>query len=86
MRLIDADKLKDCLCEGCDYIGCDGSGKDSIAKCYSVYVVDEQPTAYDVEKVVEKLEEVKSYYWTTTSDLVIDDAIGIVKRGYADDV
>lgn len=46
MRLIDADKLIHALAN--DFIG----GKKTLGQ-----VVDEQPTAFDVDKVVERLEK-----------------------------
>lgn len=45
MRLINADKLIHALCR--DYI----TGKKTLGQ-----VIDEQPTAFDVDKVVEQLE------------------------------
>lgn len=52
MRLIDADLLKkNCKCTG---------GFEDNFKCVSLSelaeVIDEQPTAFDVDKVVEQLE------------------------------
>ena len=46
MRLIDADKLIHALAN--DFIG----GKKALGQ-----VIDEQPTAFDVDKVVEQLEK-----------------------------
>lgn len=48
MRLIDADKLIHALCR--DYT----TGKKTLGQ-----VIDEQPTVFDVDKVVEQLEEVE---------------------------
>lgn len=58
MRLIDADLLK----KNCK---CTGEFEDNF-KCVSLTelakVIDEQPTAFDVDKVVEQLEEIKKKY------------------------
>ena len=48
MRLIDADKLIHALCR--DYT----TGKKTLGQ-----VIDEQPTAFDMDKIVEQLEEVE---------------------------
>lgn len=52
MRLIDADKLKkDMLLQNIL-----GEPMQKIIDRY-IHIVDEQPTAFDVEKVIEKLED-----------------------------
>ena len=71
MRLIDADKYK---------------GKIIASHCYSgvnkLINVDDVPTAYDVDKVVEQLEELKSQVPEELSQLMAyDEAIKIVKAG-----
>lgn len=84
MKLIDADKLN----FHCNYNG-DCSGDISHCKECDNYVLDyrdiqEQPTAYDVDKVVEQLEETKAYmlYENMNADVKwIDKAIEIVKAG-----
>ena len=48
MRLIDADKLIHALAN--DFIG----GKKTLGQ-----VIDEQPTAFDVDKVIEQIESIK---------------------------
>lgn len=48
MRLIDADKLIHTLAN--DFIG----GKKTLGQ-----VIDEQPTAFDVDKVIEQIESIK---------------------------
>ena len=83
-RLIDAGKLN----FRCNYNG-DCSGDISHCKECDDYVLDyrdiqEQPTAYDVDKVVERLEETKAYmlYENMNADVKwIDKAIEIVKAG-----
>lgn len=58
MRLIDADLLK----KNCK---CTGEFEDNF-KCVSLTelakVIDNQPTAFDVDKVIEQLEETKGIY------------------------
>lgn len=52
MRLIDADKLKEYHCRKmCDDIPCP-------IPCDVVRWIDEQPTAYNIDNVVEQLEEI----------------------------
>ena len=86
MRLIDADLLKqNCKCTG---------GFNDNFMCVDLItlakVIDNQPTAYDVNKVVEKLEEIRvkktcNKEKCDTKELyricVVDDAIEIVKGG-----
>ena len=67
MRLIDADKL-----ENVDFSEC----MDSME---IMAVIDVQPTAYDVDKVVEQLEIEKAQYWRGGN--IFDRAIEIVKQG-----
>lgn len=59
MRLIDADKLKNELNKGnvLWYLDCTCSGKSYFASF--IEIIDEQPTAFDVEKVVNQLKEEK---------------------------
>lgn len=88
MRLIDVDKLIHTLAN--DFIG----GKKTLGQ-----VIDEQPTAFDVDKVVEQLKELKMRYYLTIANTgdadkdcayknianTIDKAIEIVKGGGVDD-
>lgn len=85
MRLIDADKIINSL----------GS---SDVDLYISGLIDEQPTAFDVDKVVEQLKELKMRYFliiANTGDAdkdcayknianTIDRAIDIVKGGGAE--
>ena len=58
---------------------------DAIQNCISC--VEEQPTAYSVDKVVEELEEVAYVSEDVNSFVDLGDAIEIVKQGgVADDV
>lgn len=97
-RLIDADKLilhlNDYALQEATFMKGGYSGKyDAIQECMKA--VEEQPTAFDVEKVVRAIRDLKlSYYMTiaNTGDAdkdyvylnvanAIDTAIEIVKRG-----
>jgi len=73
-RLIDADKLKHVI--HCAY----SDDLEILEK------IDEQPTAFDVDKVVEQLEKrstlAKPVGWTKSYEIVIlNDAVEIVKGG-----
>ena len=93
-RLIDADLLKqNCKCTG---------GFNDNFMCVDLItlakVIDNQPTAFDTEKVVEQLETMRMRYYLTyantgnkTNDEVwekvsraVDNAIEIVKGGGVD--
>jgi hypothetical protein len=88
MRLIDADKFVEYMAEKCDL----NAVLDPIILAVIREAVKEQPTAYDVNKVVEQLKE-----WTFNADIGIEDgtmmnhnlivsktAIEIVKGGGVD--
>lgn len=78
MRLIDADILKEYIKMGID---CGGTLEELFDR------LDDIPTAYDIDKV---LEEINKESWEYMSDFgdtrVIDfaDAIEIVRRGWID--
>lgn len=87
MRLIDADKLK-------KEIHCTYSDDLEILE-----KIENQPTAFDVEKVAKELEDLKMRYFLTLANTgdadkdcaylntanAIDRAIEIVKRGGIDE-
>ena len=81
MRLIDADKLIE-----------DMSNKWDMQDLYlpihfKELLIDEQPTAFDVDKVVEQLEK-ESYYIDIETDrevVNLNEAIEIVRRGGIDE-
>ena len=82
MRLIDADKIIDSL---------GGSDMDFAIGA----VIDEQPTVFDVDKVVEQLKDLKKMYWFSIANTgdkkldvayenvgnALDKAIELVKEG-----
>ena len=101
-RLIDADKLilhlNDYALQEATFMKGGYSGKyDAIQECMKA--VEEQPTAFDVEKVVKELEDLKMRYYFTIANTgdadkdcaylntanAIDRAIEIVKRGGRDE-
>lgn len=82
MRLIDADKIIDSL------------GMSDMDFAIGA-VIDEQPTVFDVDKVVEQLKNLKAMYWVSIANTgdkkldvayekvgnALDRAIEIVKGG-----
>lgn len=82
MRLIDADKIIDSL------------GNSDMDFAIGA-VIDEQPTAFDVDKVSKQLKDLKAMYWfsiANTGDIkldvayenvgnALDKAIEIMKEG-----
>lgn len=82
MRLIDADKVIDSL---------GGSDIDFAIGA----VIDEQPTVFDVDKVIKQLKDLKAMYWFSIANTgdkkldvayenvgnALDRAIEIVKGG-----
>lgn len=75
MRLIDADELKECFCEeNCGQRRC----VDNMDKCVWICSVEESKTAYNVDKVVEQLEEYLFEKYCVEGDAKIDE---IMKSG-----
>ena len=73
MRLIDADKIIDSL------------GNSDMDFAIGA-VIDEQPTAFDVDKIVEQLGNIgtlaRPVGWTKAYEIImLKDAIEIVKEG-----
>ena len=90
-RLIDADKLLETLqdlephCENKDY----EYGMLKTMRYYMPKIINDEPTVFDVDKVVEQLEEIRvkktcNKEKCDTKELcricVVDDAIEIVKQ------
>lgn len=90
MRLINADKIRDCA----KYIKINEYFEPYIMVDDLIKLLDEQPTAYDIDKVIEELEENSTDYNELTDDgikrtqtLSLKDAIEIAKQGgVSDDV
>ena len=87
-RLIDADKLLETLqdlephCENKDY----EYGMLNTMRYYMPKIINDEPTAYDPEKVVAQLDSLRNaeadYYYASNNDVIDrDDAIEIVKGG-----
>ena len=90
-RLIDVDKLIDCL----GFDNTEEEREENVGEIVTLDDFDEQPTAYDVDKVVEQLKELKMRYYLTIANTgdkdkdytyenianAIDKAIEIVKGG-----
>ena len=82
MRLIDADSIRGCA----KYIKTNEKFEPYIMIDDLSKLLDEQPTAYSVDKVVEELEEQKHMIALDGDDAdlykeTINDAIEIVKHG-----
>ena len=90
-RLIDADKLKEVIEKEKD----DNDYTCRLCMESTKEVIDEQPTAFDADKIVEQLKQLKMRYFLTianTGDVdkdcayknianTIDRAIDIIKGG-----
>jgi hypothetical protein len=81
VRLIDADKLKLEIIKSHEYHGDTSELISALER--DIRIIDEQPTAYDVDNVIEEMiKEFKKYYgdnWDKAPYLV--RVIEIVKRG-----
>lgn len=80
MRLIDADNI----CNVGDFVILNKDGNAYVSLDDLCKIIDIQPTVYDVDKVIEQLEETKAYmlYENMNADVKwIDKAIEIVKAG-----
>lgn len=101
-RLIDADKLLKCV-EVSMQNNTHRNGNAALCHVsehrHFIETIVEQPTAFDVEKVVKELEDLKMRYFLTIANTgdadkdcaylntanAIDKAIEIVKRGGVDE-
>lgn len=72
MRLIDADKLKEAINSSLN------TGRESFSPEIIYEAIDVQPTAFDVDKVIEQIEEYLFEKYCVESDEKIDE---IVKGG-----
>ena len=88
-RMTDAEKFKEHFCEeNCGNRRC----RDEFDKCTFIMALEQEPTAYDPDKVVEQLEdygnEETRYYKNTPYEKCIEECIGkaveIVKGGGLD--
>lgn len=90
MRLIDADNIYNVG----DFVILNEDGNAYVSLADICKIIDIQPTAYDVDKIVEKLNKIKKYN-LNLADMMLDiqangtnrhficleDAIEIVKAG-----
>ena len=84
MRLIDADLLKENILKWLKPSKPDETEMIEVADALvsTMMKIDEQPTAYDVDKVVEQLENYLFEKYCIEGDTTIDE---IVKGGGVDD-
>lgn len=86
MRLIEADKLQKDLLDQIDWL------REQDYELYCAigdditWCIDKQPTAYDVDKVVEYLEQLRDRFNKKDFAIrgIIEKAIEKVKAGYVD--
>ena len=85
-RLIDADKLLETLqdlephCENKDY----EYGMLNTMRYYMPKIINDEPTVFDVDKVVEQLEEFRDEMKMFGCDGLLSDLIEVVKGGGVD--
>lgn len=89
MRLIDADELYEDLANNLSSIMGDGSDGEAIDTYITIGDIihdtfNAQPTAYDLDKVVEQLKEFQGEMEQFSCDGILTDMIEIVKRGGVD--
>lgn len=90
MRLIDADNIYNVG----DFVILNEDGNAYVSLADICKIIDIQPTAYDVDKIVEKLNKIKKYNLnladamldiqangTNRHFICLEDAIEIVKAG-----
>lgn len=77
MRLIDADALLTQVRQ-IDFLKVSNSTK--ISACEIMAIINKQPTAFDTEKVVEKLETLHDLV-NINQKLAVSQSIDIVKKG-----
>ena len=88
-RLIDADKLLEETRRDRDYARKNGFLDMYYERQVLIDRIEAQPTAYDVDKIVEQLESLSNaeadYYYASSNDVIDrEDAIEIVKGGGVD--
>ena len=88
-RLIDVDKLLEETRRDRDYARKNGFMDMYYERQVLIDRIESQPTAYNVDKVVEQLESLSNaeadYYYASSNDVIDrEDAIEIVKGGVVD--
>lgn len=90
MRPIDADKVYNDLIDNIDYLRIQDYDAYSSVGDTIQFIIDQQPTTYDVDKVVEQLKNVSYERFGNAgmggeNVVNLDDAIEIVKAGGKND-
>ncbi|MDD7637233.1 MAG: hypothetical protein PUJ55_09860 [Clostridiales bacterium] len=83
MRLIDADAFKEFIADAIKKQN--GTDKDLVKVSELPIIVDQQPTAYDTDKVVEQLEEFRPEMEQFVCGCILTDIIEVVKGGGANE-
>lgn len=76
MRLIDADLLRENISKRLKSFNPDGTEievADALALVSTMMEIDKQPTAFDVDKVVEQLEDIKRKKYRACQDVICED-------------
>ena len=76
MRLLDADLLRENISKRLKSFNPDGTEievADALALVSTMMEIDEQPTAFDVDKVVEQLEDIKRKKYRACQDVICED-------------
>ena len=81
MRLIDADKLLEETRKDRDYAEKNGFLDMYYERQVLIDRIESQPTSYDVDKVVEQLEEFRDEMKMFGCDGLLSDLIEVVKGG-----
>ena len=83
MRLIDADELKLKICAECN--AKEMCVEMKVKECDLLELVDDQPAAYDIDKVVEQIKRHSPQYFGSSihREIFIDkhEAIDIIHNG-----
>lgn len=82
MRLIDADALVKRLEKSHEYHA--KTSREEVLLFRDIRIINEQPTSYDLDKVVEQLKEFQGEMEQFSCDGILTDMIEIVKRGGVD--
>ena len=80
-RMIDAEKFKEHFCEeNCGNRRC----RDEFDKCTFIMALEQEPTAYEPDKVVEQLEEYREEMEQFKRGGMLSEMIEVVKEGGVD--
>lgn len=72
--MIDEKKLLEEMCNGCDTDACDGLGRNSTAKCYSIRLIEEQPKVGEWIPLSEMFPEEET-------EVIVSTKTGVVRTG-----